>query len=323
MKKQRFTGPMGEKMKQHIELRRAMGYIYKAPEFTLDAFDQYLKLNHPHCQTISRNMITGYLEITKKNLPLSRAAHLTHLRQFCRFLFQFDVNTYIPEKGLLPPGKVQVRPHIFTEDEVISVMVQAKKLNVKNKLLPHTYITIIGLLWTTGMRVGEVVNLKINDIDLINERLYVRETKFFKSRMIPLLSSTIQHLRDYLYKRKKQGFANIKDNYLFVSNRGKPCITATVPRMIRELIIRAGIKADNNKIPRVHDLRHSFATRWLTEIYQSGKDPNSYLPVLATYLGHTNIANTQVYLHPSTELLDIAGKKLHTYLSSQKEKNNV
>ena len=73
---------------------------------------------------------------------------------------------------------------------------------------------------------------------------------------------------------------------------------------------RAGLKTDQNRTPRVHDLRHSFATRWLMDIYQSGKDPNIYLPVLATYLGHANIANTQVYLHPSLALLGIAGEKL-------------
>ena len=86
-------------------------------------------------------------------------------------------------------------------------------------------------------------------------------------------------------------------------------------------MVRAGLKTPQNRTPRVHDIRHSFATRWLMDIYQSGKDPNIYLPVLATYLGHSNIANTQVYLHPSLELLGLAGEKLYSYVQSGQEES--
>jgi len=191
-------------------------------------------------------------------------------------------------------------------------------LNAINEILPCTYQTIVGLLWVTGMRIGEVIRLKIEDIDITQGILTIRQTKFFKSRAIPLLPSTIQKLIDYLALRSRCGYDNHPTEPVFINNRGKPCTISTTPKTLRTLFVRAGLITPQHRTPRVHDLRHSFATRWLMDIYQSGKDPNIYLPVLATYLGHANIASTQVYLHPSLELLGIAGEKLYSYIQSNR-----
>lgn len=316
MKKKRFNGPIGQRIKQHLELRKSLGFIYRSVKYDLDEFDCHLAKHFPKCKTISREMIISYLDCTHHFQPKTRVQKVVNLRQFCRFMFQFDPNTYIPEKGLIGPAEVQVKPHIFTEDEIVKLIEQTENLYRKHKLLPHTYATIIALLWVTGMRIGEVVNLKIEDIDTINGIIYVRETKFFKSRLIPISESSTQALIKYRKKRKKFGYSEEPGTPFFFNNRGKPCITATAPRTIKMLMIRAGLKTIQGKIPRVHDIRHTFATRWLLDFYQSGKDPTACLPVLATYLGHANIANTQVYLHPSIELLNIAGKKLQSYTHS-------
>ena len=316
MMKQRFTGPMGSWMIQHLTLRRSLGYLYKGAEYTLDTFDQYLHTTFPDCTVITRQMVVGYLDTTQHKLPLTRVDHVSILRQFCRFMLQFDLTTYIPEKGLVGPAKVQVKPYIFSENDIDRIMEQAMQFNVKSELLPHTYTTIIGLLWVTGMRIGEVIRLKIEDIDVIQNILYVRKTKYFKSRAIPLLPSTTEKLMDYLERRSSCGYGSEPSEFVFINNRGKPCTISTTPNTIRTLMARAGLKTYQGRTPRVHDMRHSFATRWLMDIYQSGKDPNIYLPVLATYLGHANIANTQVYLHPSLELLGIAGEKLYSYIQS-------
>jgi len=314
MKKQRFTGPMGSWIVQHLALRRSLGYIYASAEYTLDAFDQFLDEHFPNCKVITRQMIVGYLDTTHHKLPLTRADHVSVLRQFCRFMLQFDLATYIPEKGLVGPAKVQIKPYIFTQEDIDKIMQQAMQLNVKSKILADTYKTIIGLLWVTGMRIGEVIRLKIEDIDTTQGILTVKQSKFFKSRAIPLQPSTTQKLVDYLERRLSCGYGNAPSEPVFINNRGKPCTISTTPRTLRTLMARAELKTHQGRTPRVHDLRHSFATKWLMDIYQSGKDPNIYVPVLATYLGHANIANTQVYLHPSLELLGIAGEKLYSYV---------
>jgi site-specific recombinase XerD len=311
--KRRFTGPMGGWIKRHLELRRSLGFVYKGAVYCLDAFDRYLAVHFPQCRTISREMVISYLDSTKNQKPRSRSQHLSSLRQFCRFLFQINSRTYIPEAGLLPWGDVQVKPHIFTEEEVMRLIEQARKLR-PNSLLPHTYVTMIGLLWVSGIRIGEAVRLNIEDIDFTNGVLHIRETKFFKSRFVPLSASTVAALEGYRQKRARFGYTEDSGTPFFINNRKKRCITATAPRTIKELMRRARLQTVDGKCPRVHDLRHSFATRWLSEFYQSGKDPTAYLPVLATYLGHANIANTQVYLHPSLELMNTAGQKFHSYV---------
>jgi integrase/recombinase XerD len=313
MKKERLKGPMGKWIKQHLELGRSLGYLYEGTEYTLDAFDKHLAKHFPRCKTITREMVISYLDTTHHHQSKTRSDHVTKLRQFCRFMFQFNTNTYIPEKDLVNSGVVQVKPHIFTKKEILKLIEQTKKIWGKHTLLPHTYRTIIGLLWVTGMRIGEVVNLKIEDVDTNEGIIYVRQTKFFKSRLIPLSESSTQAFRKYKKQRVQFGYSEEIGTPFFFNNRGKPCITATVPRTIRELMIKAGLKTVQGKVPRVHDIRHSFATHCLLDFYKAGKDPTAYLPVLATYLGHANIANTQVYLHPSIELLNIASKKVQSY----------
>ncbi len=115
MKKQRFTGPMGSWMNKHLALRRSLGFIYKAAEYNLDEFDQYLNKNFPQCKTISREMVVGFLDSKPLNKPKTRSQHISSLRQFCRFMFQLDTATYIPEKGLQKHATSQIKPHIFTE----------------------------------------------------------------------------------------------------------------------------------------------------------------------------------------------------------------
>lgn len=314
--KKRFQGPMGKFIKRHLELRRSLGLIYRTAEYTLDAFDQHLEKYFPRCKIITREMILSYLNSTRHFESTTRCDHVSKLRQFCRFMFHINEKTYIPEKGLVGPGVVQVKPHIFTKKQIYKLIKQAKKINAKNTFLPHTYVTIIGLLWVTGMRIGEVVNLKIEDVDTINGTIYVRQTKFFKSRLIPLSTSSTKALEKYKRQRAKFNYPEEIGTPFFFNNRGKPCITATTPNTIKVLMIKAGLKDINGKTPRVHDIRHTFATHCLSDRYQSGKDPTAYLPILATYLGHTNIANTQVYLHPSIELLNVASQKVQSYTKS-------
>ncbi len=318
MKKQRFNGPMGKYIEQHLAIRRSLGLIYRTVVHTLDAFDQHLANHFPDCQTITRKTVISYLDSTNHNKCSTRSQHLSNIRQFCRFMFQLNPETYIPEKGLVGSRKTQVKPHIFTEEEIVKLIEQAKKIRVKQKgaLLPYTYATIIGLLWVTGMRISEIVRLKIEDVDTNNGILYVRQTKFFKSRLIPLSPSATQALIAYKEQRAKFGYSEEPGTPFFFNYRGKQCITATTPRTIRNLMIQIGLETVQGQIPRVHDIRHSFATRWLLDFYKSNKDPTAYLPVLATYLGHTNISNTQVYLHPSIELMNIAGQQLQAYTLS-------
>jgi site-specific recombinase XerD len=161
MKRTRLSGRFGDLMKRHLQLRRSLGYQLRAAERALDQFDIYVAENFPASRTVTRSMVTGYLRTISDLHLITRHRQLTMLRQFCRFLFQLNPETYIPEAHLLRAAKSDFQPHIYTLSEVIDLMNAAQRLPPAGSLRPHTYSTLIGLLWVSGLRGGEVVRLNL------------------------------------------------------------------------------------------------------------------------------------------------------------------
>lgn len=317
--KNRFTGPMGILMKQHLELRRSMGFILKGAEYNLDEFDRYLSVHFPTTRTISRSMVIKYLGTVKHKHPKSQSDRVTSLRQFARYLFQFEPSVYIPERSLTPKAITTVKPHIYSESEIQLLIQAANTMSVvRSPMVPHTYAAVIGLLWVSGLRIGEAMKLNLEDVDLEAGVLTIRQTKFFKSRLVPLSPSSMAALSKYKKLRLEQWPYQVEpDTPFFINRDGVRCDKSTTGKEIHGLIRKLGFRTVQGRYPRVHDIRHSFATHSLASFYQDGKDPSALLPVLATFLGHSNIANTQVYLHPSVALLQKAGCQFHRYISKE------
>jgi integrase/recombinase XerD len=312
--KTRFTGPLGDMMKRHLQLRRSLGYHLRTDEIALDQFDAYVAANFPEIDTVTRPMVAGYLKTTGHLQGCTRRQQLTTIRQFCRFLFQLKPETYIPEARLLPAVKSQFRPHIYSVNEVNDLMRLAMQLPPAGSLRPHTFATLIGLLWASGLRSGEAVHLNLEDVDLEQGILHIRQTKNFKSRLVPVSASTRIALLAYRDMRAQCGRDPNPEAPFFVNERARRYARRTVDGTFRILTRELGLKSAGTREPRLHDLRHTWATRCLARLYQTGKDPNALLPVLATYLGHMNIACTTVYLHPAPDLLVQAGSQFLNYV---------
>lgn len=309
----RFRSRFGALMQRHLTLRRSLGYLLVNAEYTLREFDRYLCREHPDARHVTHEIVAGYLETTRALASSSRHDRLGSLRQFCRFLFLFDAQTYVPGRGLLPPRRIKVKPHIYSEEDLAAMMRQAACLDARSRLLPRTYMTILGLFWVTGLRIREVVKLNLQDADLDAGVITIRESKFRKSRLVPLHPSTVQALRSYRDARLQEPADAAPTAPFFISQRRRRFTCRTLLGTIQTLAQRAGVRTAVGHPPRVHDFRHTFATRTLTAIYRSGDDPLVQLPVLATFLGHVNIANTQVYLHPSLDLLVHAGERFSAH----------
>jgi integrase/recombinase XerD len=191
----------------------------------------------------------------------------------------------------------------------------ALQLPPAGSLRPDTYATMIGLLWVSGLRGGEAVRLNLEDVDLEQGILHIRQTKNFKSRLVPVSASTRIALLAYRDMRAQCGRDPNSELPFFVNERARRCAHRTVDGTFRALTRELGLKSADSREPRLHDLRHTWATRCLTGLYQTGKDPNALLPVLATYLGHMNIACTTVYLHPGPDLLAQAGSQFQNYVT--------
>ncbi len=313
MKNIRKKGPLSYRINQHLELRRSLGCQDIGTRLTLYRFETFLSDTFPASKIVTRQIILRYLKEISHLHPRTRRNHLLYIRQFCRFLFQQGLKTYIPEKGLLPPGRTSIRPHIYTKAEVISIGKYALELRQKNRndlLRPHTYATLFQLLWVSGLRIGEALRLNIEDINLEQSVLHIRQTKFGKSRFVPISKSTIKALKQYLILRNSHDSNSKPSAPVFMNSRMKRCSIQNVYLSFKKIIARSGIKTFQGGKPRIHDFRHSFATHWLADFYRLKKDPTASLPSLATYLGHVNLAATQVYLHPSLNLLEYAGRKV-------------
>jgi integrase/recombinase XerD len=316
MKKITF-GPFSKSISRHLELRRALGYQLKNNDTILKDFDNFVAKHFPDATIVTRPMVAGYLE-TQRNVKL-RTQHgkLTVLRQFCRFLFQLNPDSYIPGTGLLPASRGDFQPYIYTPKEVLDLIELSKRLTPTTSLRPHTYATLIGLLWVSGLRIGEALRLNLQDVDWEAGVLHIDRTKFFKSRLVPLTQSTVNALKRYAEIRKQLGHEQSPTAPLFVNRRRRRYAHRTVKGTFLDLSRQLGLKSSQGRDPRLHDFRHSFATRCLARFYREKEDPTLGLPVLATYLGHANIACTTVYLHPSEDVLHHAGLRFQQHISQK------
>jgi integrase len=198
---------------------------------------------------------------------------------------------------------VRVPPYIYTPAEIGRLIAAAGRLKRSYPLRRQVYTTLIGLIAATGLRVSETLELRLDDI-LPNGALRIRKTKFAKSRLVPLHPTAVEALGAYLAARQRVA---IPDGHLFVSVSNCRITSNTVDYTFRQVLRLAGIAPDRDRRPRLHDLRHTFATRSLEQCSTRRESVARHFVALATYLGHADIANTYWYLEATPELLaDIA-----------------
>jgi integrase len=165
------------------------------------------------------------------------------------------------------------------------------------------------------LRLNEALSLKLSDIDFDKLVISIRQTKFFKSRLVPFNNQLLDIMKEYLIWRKKNGYAQDAQAPLFISKNRLPISASTIRKIFQRIRIKASIKRlDNSRYqPRIHDLRHTFAVHRITSWYQNGWDVQKLLPLLSTYLGHTHLSDTSVYLTMTTDLLHEAGSRFEQY----------
>lgn len=310
-----YKSSFAEHIKKFITLRKASGIVIKNTECTMAKFDKFLSKKFPKAKIITRSMFMDFMDSVKYLKPVTLNKHATDIRQLCFYLFQDQPKIYIPETRLFPRPIRYITPFIFTEKDIAHLMLLAGKLGPKGRLRPHLLQTLLGLLWSTGIRVGEALSLEIEDFDVAKKILHIKKTKYFKSRYVPLSVSTSEQIFHYLKLRNK--FVEIADKKapFFINHKGQRLSYDTFRSAHWVLIRRSGIKNKQGRYPRIVDFRHSFATLCLERLQREKKDPNVFLPILATYLGHSCVSMTQTYLHPSQDILSYSGTKFNRYFN--------
>ena len=184
---------------------------------------------------------------------------------------------------------------------------------IRDPFRAHTYRTLIGLLASTGMRVGEAIHLDRTDLDQQEGVLTVRDAKFGKSREIPLHSTTLEAIEAYARHRHRR-FSRPVSSAFLLSLAGSRLLYKNVHLTFLRLVQWAELSEGKPRRPRFHDLRHAFAVRTLTDAYRAGLDVERQLPLLSTYLGHVNPSSTYWYLSAVPELLGVAARRLENSL---------
>jgi integrase len=231
---------------------------------------------------------------------------LRFVRVFARYRNATDSRTQIPPTGLLPYRARRAEPYIYNDNEIIRLLQAAGQLGSPAGLRAPTYVTVLGLLAVTGMRISELVNLDNEDVDLAHGQLTIRDAKFGKSRWLPLHPTTQQALQQYVRRRDQQYPIPCSSGF-FVSEQGTRLTSCTVRATFVQLSRQIGLRGPTDSHgPRLHDFRHRFAVQTLLRWYQEGADVEQHLPELSTYLGHVKVSDTYWYLSATPELLQLA-----------------
>jgi integrase len=293
-------------------MRRSLGFKLRETGKLLSAFVKFLKKHRSSFITTRWALVWAQQPSTVQ--PAEWARRLSVVRTFARFRSATDPRTQIPPPGLLPFQAKRARPYLYSEEEIRSLLHAALRMSYRferGKLRPWTFHCLFGLLSVTGLRLGEARNLEVSDVDLKTGVLTIRGAKFGKTRLVPLHTSTCAVLADYLARRQRHWAGRTVSSYLFLSSWGNRLDGGEIHRTFYALSRQIGLRgpADSHG-PRLHDLRHRFATNTLVQWYRSGQDPERRLPLLSAYLGHVHVADTQWYLEGSPELMREAMRRL-------------
>lgn len=308
-----FGSVLGEVMAEHVALMRRRGYKYASQPQLLLRFDRFLQ-SHPGPEAEPLSSMIDRWAAT--NVTRHHAEECEQLKRvFAKILRHRNPSTPVRRPDPTPrkeAAKQWRKPHIYSPADVRRMLEVARTYpSPRVPLRPLSMYTMLLLAYCAGLRRGELARLDLGDVDLPVGTITIRQTKFFKTRILPLPGSVIVELRAYIDARRRAGGSQDARSGLFWHERGDGHYTPEMTTwLLSDVIRRAGLKPLRGKAgPRVHDLRHSMVVNRMLEWYRTGINPQDHLPFLATYLGHRDINSTLVYITVTQELLHQANER--------------
>jgi len=296
-----FSSRLAPVFSRYVDLKRALGRRFDGPARTLQSLDRFL------CDQISKYLdlnaaaFQTWCQTNEHVTSGVRRVRMLEIRSFCLYRRRTEPQCFVPDPRSFPLYHQRLTPYIFSEDEVAKLLSAASSLdrNPASPLRPEVTRLAIVLLFTTGIRRGELLNLTLGDYNPRESTLHIRETKFYKSRLLPVNADIADEIENYLQVRARRRLPASADMPLiWNATRGGRGYTGTgLTYCVRPLLEQCGITTKAGKSPRIHDLRHSFAVNALLRWYRAGADVEAKLPLLATYLGHGSALSTHHYLH--------------------------
>ncbi len=292
-----LTSAVAPVIVSYLTLKHALGRQYDAEGRVLAHLDRFLAAR---TADLTPDTFAGWCLTLQHLASGTRRARMRVVRNLCLYRRRREPTCLVPDERLFPPLHQVIRPHLFTDTDVARLLGAADALipSPSSPLRRETFRLAIVVLYTTGLRRGELVRLTLGDYEPVERTLLIRQSKFHKSRVVPLSPDGAREIDRYLARRRALGLPHAADTPLLWhrSRSGNQYSGGGLGQGIRRLLRAAQIRTAAGRLPRVHDFRHGFAVNALLRWYHAGADVQAKLPFLAVFMGHVSIISTQYYL---------------------------
>jgi integrase/recombinase XerD len=293
-----FSSGLGPTILSYLTLKKALGRRFVVETNVLAHLDRFLVARSAGSAALSPESFAAWSLTLEHLVPTVRRNRMRIARNLCLYLRRTVPGCFVPDPSTFPAPHKPRRPHIFTEKEIVRLLRAAASLppRTTSPLRPKVLRLAVVLLYTAGLRRGEVVRLVLSDYDPAERTLLVRASKFNKSRLVALSKDASREMESYLRARRR--LPHHADAPLLVSRHGGLHAYSGVNfgHSVQSLFRCANVRTAKGRVPRVHDLRHTHAVHALLRWYRAGVDVQAKLPALATSMGHVSVASTAYYL---------------------------
>jgi integrase len=295
-----FKSILGELITGYIEEKRAVGYRYKKGASLLKQFDNLVFKEHIAEKKLMKELVLIWTKKRPNETVSNRNGRISIVRGFAKYLVRLGYEAYIFPAAAVTRDRYSYLPYIFTEEELKCIFNICDSYPVSSVSANRHLILalLLRMLYGCGLRISEALNLKLNDVNLKQGTLFIRDTKFGKERIVPMADTLSQRCRRYV---DKVHHVNSCNPFLFPSPYGGHYKQDTIYKLFRKILWKARI-SHSGKGPRVHDIRHSFSVHCLKKWVSNGENLTNLLPYLSAYLGHVDLRGTQRYLRLTADL---------------------
>ena len=312
-----FLSRLAPVLKSYVNLKRALGRGFNEPTRTLQLLDRFLHDQGTKYAGLNAAAFQAWCQTQEHLASGVRRGRMREVYNFCLYWRRTEPRCFVPDPALFPKLHQRLQPYIFSEQEVAKLLgaTSGLKRGTSSPLRPEVIRLAIVLLFTTGIRRGELLRLTLGDYDSRDATLLIRESKFHKSRLLPLNSEIAAEIDRYLRARALRRLPLSADTAL-IWNATKGGRSYTGPGLqlcLQPLLQKCSIFTSKGKLPRIHDARHSFAVNALLRWYREGADLGAKLPLLATYMGHVSVVSTHYYLQWIERLRTASSKRFASH----------
>ncbi len=306
-----YEGPFKYHIKNHVDLKKAIGYKYDTDARHLYRFDRFTMEKYPHAINLTKNIVLDWCSKKTYEAQANLCSRASVIRQFGKYLDSIGVKAYIIPKGYFPKEE-QYIPYIYTVDELKGIFAETEKCKFCYEC-PHRHLIMpvfFRMIYMCGLRLSEARLLKVADVNLEDGILTINQSKKDNSRLVPMSASLTERCR--LYSKMVHPYPK-DEEYYFPAPDGRPMTVGNVYKNFRRFLWRAGIShGGRGRGPRIHDFRHTYAVHCLKKWTEQDKDLTAYLPVLKTYMGHDTFEETAYYLRLTADVFPNITLRLET-----------